>query len=136
MCSNWQNGAVEAINDGTSRCILIVEDNKDGADTLAMLLRMMGHRVSVAYSGIEGIRMAETLPLDVIFLDIGLPGEEWFEMARRLRELPGFRDTVLIAMTGDGQDENRRQSVYAGFNHHLVKPVDRTESRRLLESFC
>lgn len=119
-----------------SRRILIVEDNKDGADTLAMLLRMMGHEVSVAYSGVEGIRMAETLPLDVILLDIGLPGMNGYEVASQLRKLPGFRDTVFIAMTGYGQDEDRQRSLAAGFNHHLVKPVDPTVLKRLLESFC
>jgi len=121
-------------NNTTRRGVLIVEDNKDGADTLAMLFKMMGHEVRVAYTGADGLRAAEMHFPDVVFLDIGLPGMNGYEVAQRLRALPDFNATMLIAMTGYGQDEDRQRSQDAGFDHHLVKPVDPVQLKRLMES--
>jgi PAS domain S-box-containing protein len=110
--------------------ILIVDDNHDGADTLAAVLRLMGHEVDTAYDGHEGVEAAVRMQPDVVLLDIGLPRLNGYEAARRIRS-QGLR-TLLIAVTGWGQDEDRRRSRDAGFDHHLVKPVDPDELMRLL----
>jgi len=119
---------------GSPRMVLIVEDNKDGADTLAMLFKMMGHQVRVAYTGADGLRAAETQLPNVVLLDIGLPGMNGYEVAKRLKDLPNSEGTMLIAMTGYGQDEDRQRSREAGFDYHLVKPVDPAQLKRLFES--
>ncbi len=106
-----------------SRRVLVVDDNTDAAESIAMLLRLWGHRVRVAYTGPEALRAAEEYQPDVAFLDIGLPGMDGYEVARRLRQQPTFQRTVLAAVTGYGQEDDRRRSAEAGFNHHLTKPV-------------
>jgi PAS domain S-box-containing protein len=103
--------------------ILIVDDNRDLARGLARLLRMLGHETEVAHDGPEGIEAARTHRPDVILLDIGLPTIDGYLVARTLRH-EGFRDTLIIAISGYGQDEDRRRSFEAGMNHHLTKPVD------------
>jgi PAS domain S-box-containing protein len=104
--------------------ILIVDDNRDGADGLAMMLRIMGNDTTTAYDGLEGVTVAERVRPDVMLLDIGLPKLNGYEAARRIREHPWSKHAVLIAVTGWGKDEDRRRSHEAGFDHHLVKPVD------------
>jgi PAS domain S-box-containing protein len=118
------------------RRVLIVEDNIDGAGMLAMLLKLMGHQVSVAHSGTEALKAADVSRPEVVLLDIGLPGMNGYEVAKRLRAQPDFANTVLIAMTGYGQEEDKQQSRAAGFNHHLVKPVGREMLQLLLESLA
>ena len=110
--------------------LLVVDDNKDAADSLAMLLRLQGHEVRVAYSGMAALEMTKTYTPDVVFLDIGMPGMDGYEAARRIREQPGLGKTVLAALTGWGQQEDRRRTAEAGFDHHLVKPPE----PQLLES--
>ena len=122
------------LNAVACRCILVVEDNKDGADSLALLLKMMGHQVSIAYTGTEAIEVARTICPQAVLLDIGLPGISGYEVAQRLRGLPGYETTVLIAMTGYGQEEDKQRSRSAGFHHHLVKPVDLQMLKGLLDS--
>jgi PAS domain S-box-containing protein len=112
--------------------ILIVDDNRDGADSLAMMLRLMGNDTATAYDGQEGLDMAGRLRPDVVLLDIGLPKLNGYEAARRIREQPWGRHPVMIAVTGWGQEEDRRRSHEAGFDHHLVKPVDPNALMRLL----
>ena len=104
--------------------ILIVDDNRDGADSLAMMLRVMGNDTRTAYDGQEGVDVAEELRPDVLLLDIGLPKLNGYEACRRIREQPWGKGVTLIAVTGWGQDEDRRRSQEAGFDHHMVKPVD------------
>ena len=104
--------------------LLVVDDNKDAADSLAMLLRLQGHEVRVAYSGTAAVEMTKTYMPDVVFLDIGMPGMDGYEAARRIREQPGLGKTVLAALTGWGQQEDRRRTAEAGFDHHLVKPPE------------
>jgi CheY-like chemotaxis protein len=104
--------------------ILIVDDNRDGADSLAMMLQIMGNETATAYDGQEGVTVAERLRPDVVLLDIGLPKLNGFEAARHIREQTWGEKTVLIAVTGWGQEEDRRRSREAGFDHHMVKPVD------------
>jgi PAS domain S-box-containing protein len=104
--------------------VLVVDDNRDAAESLAMLLRLQGHDVRVRYDGTSALETASTYRPAIIFLDIGLPGMDGFDVARRLRETPGLENTVLAALTGWGQAEARRRSTDAGFHHHLVKPPD------------
>jgi CheY-like chemotaxis protein len=103
---------------------MVVDDNQDAADSLAMLLRLQGHEVRVAYSGMAALEMTKTYTPDVVFMDIGMPGMDGYEAARRIRELPGLGKVVLAALTGWGQKEDRRRTAEAGFNHHLVKPPE------------
>ena len=104
--------------------LLVVDDNQDAADSLAMLLRLQGHEVRVAYSGMAALEMTKTYTPDVVFMDIGMPGMDGYEAARRIREQPGLGKVVLAALTGWGQQEDRRRTAEAGFNHHLVKPPE------------
>jgi CheY-like chemotaxis protein len=92
----------------------------------------MGHEVVTAQDGIEGIEYAQTLRPDVILLDIGLPGLNGLETARSIREQPWGKTIFLIAVTGYGQEEDRRRSLEAGFDYHMVKPVDFAELKKML----
>lgn len=112
--------------------ILVADDNNDAADTLAMMLELMGHEVHVAYDGIQAVREAEKFSPAVVFLDIGMPGMDGYEVARRLRRSPATRDAFLVAVTGWGQESDRRRSREAGFDHHAVKPLELAELERLL----
>ena len=104
--------------------VLIVDDNEDGAEALAMLLESAGHETHKAYDGFEAIEAARRLSPDAVLLDIGLPGLNGYEVCRRIRSEPWGRDLVLVALTGWSQEEDRQQSREAGFHSHLVKPVD------------
>ncbi|QEL17793.1 PAS domain S-box protein [Limnoglobus roseus] len=104
--------------------LLVVDDNRDAADSLAMLLELQGHEVRVAHSGPAALEMTKGYAPDVVFLDIGMPGMDGYEVARRLRQQPGLESVVLAALTGWGQQEDRRRTAEAGFTHHLVKPPD------------
>lgn len=115
-----------------TRRILIADDNRDNADSMAMLLKSLGHEVRTAYDGEQAVEAAATLRPDVVLLDLGMPRLDGYEAGRRIREHPGCRDIVLVAMTGWGQDEDRRRTDEAGFHHHLVKPVDPAELMKLL----
>jgi CheY-like chemotaxis protein len=102
---------------------LVVDDNVDGAESLATLLKLLGHEVHVAHDGPAALLATADVRPEVVFLDIGLPGMDGYEVARRLRR-PGRSEALLVALTGYGQEEDRRRSREAGFDHHLVKPVD------------
>ena len=104
--------------------VLIVDDNVDAAESLAMLLRLDGHDVRVAHEGTSALEMARAYRPALIFLDIGLPGIDGYEVARRLRAMPELGNMVIAALTGWGQAEDRRRSAEAGFDHHLVKPPE------------
>ena len=118
---------------GPSR-ILLVEDNLDAADALAELLRLWGHEVEVVHDGPAAVRSAQSGRPDVILLDIGLPGMDGYRVAAALRHLPDLQGTLIVALTGYGQESDRQRSAQAGFDHHLVKPVDLEELRRLLSA--
>jgi PAS domain S-box-containing protein len=107
-----------------SRRILIVDDNKDAADSLGMLMRMLGHEVHTAHDGLEAVGAAATFQPEVVLLDIGLPKLNGYEAAVRIREQKGCAGVRLIALTGWGQSEDRRRSQEAGFDYHLTKPVE------------
>jgi signal transduction histidine kinase/DNA-binding response OmpR family regulator len=117
------------------RCrVLIVDDNMDGARSLSMLLDLFGHDVRTCYDGPSALVEAEEFFPEIVLLDIGLPGMDGFEVARRLREQPTCAQTLLVALTGYGQAEDIRRSREAGFDHHLVKPADPEALRGLLSS--
>lgn len=104
--------------------LLVADDNKDAAVSLATLLRLQGHEVSVAYDGASALELAKLHQPSLVFLDLGMPGMDGYEVARQLRGIPELQKTVLAALTGWGQPEDRRRSAEAGFDHHLVKPPD------------
>jgi PAS domain S-box-containing protein len=112
--------------------ILVVDDNRDGADSLATMLRLMGHDTRTAYDGQEGVEAAGTFHPEVVLLDIGLPRLDGYQACRRIREQAGGRQVVLVAITGWGQGEDKRRAAEAGFNHHLTKPVDPADLEKLL----
>jgi CheY-like chemotaxis protein len=112
--------------------ILVIEDNRDTADSLRMLLELYGCEVTVAYSGHDGVTAAEQSLPDVVLCDIGLPGLNGYEVARKLRENPGTARARLLAVTAYGQDEDRHRSHHAGFEQHLIKPVDPKALLRVL----
>lgn len=107
-----------------SRRVLVVDDNQDSAKMLALMLKIEGHDTHTAFDGPSALKAAQVLSPEVVFLDIGLPGMNGYAVAQELRALPGFENVMLVAMTGHGEDEDRRRSKEAGFDHHLVKPAD------------
>ncbi len=116
--------------------ILVVEDNVDCAKSTAMLLRHYRHDVEVVLNGTDALEAAKAKRPDVVLLDIGLPRMDGYEVARRLKRLPGAKAPLLIAITGFGQEGDRRQSAEAGIDVHLLKPVEPEYLRRLLERFA
>ena len=108
----------------TSSFVLVVDDNVDAATSMATLLGMSGYRTAVAHDGPAALRLAAADPPNVVLLDLGLPGLNGFEVARRLRELPSLANTRLIAMTGYGRDDDKLATREAGFDAHLVKPAE------------
>ena len=131
----WRPVLLKLGQHALSRCrILVVDDNKDSADSLAMLLRVKGNDIRTAYDGLEAVEVAEVFQPEVVLLDIGLPKLNGYDVARRIRQQPWGRGTTLIALTGWGKDEDRRLSQEAGFNFHLVKPVDLAALEELLNA--
>jgi PAS domain S-box-containing protein len=132
------DGAADThLQDGAVRSrlrVLVVDDNLDSLTSLAMLLRMSGDEVRTATDGAAALDVAKAFRPEVVLLDLGLPGMDGYEVGRRIRKMPEARSAVLVAQTGWGQDEDRRRSAEAGFNAHLVKPVDPAELQRILAS--
>jgi PAS domain S-box-containing protein len=116
------------------RRVLVVDDNRDSADSLAMLMEITGNKAYLAHDGVEAVEAIEKHRPEVVLLDIGLPGLDGHEVCRRVREQPWGKDIVMIALTGWGQEDDRRRSEEAGFNGHLVKPVDYDKLLELLAS--
>jgi signal transduction histidine kinase/ActR/RegA family two-component response regulator len=112
--------------------ILVVDDNSDAVNSLAMLLKTIGSDVRIAHDGEEAVRVAGEFRPDVALLDIGMPKMNGYEAARAIRQQPWGHNVVLIAVTGWGQDEDKRRSKAAGFDHHLVKPVDPNAVMKML----
>jgi PAS domain S-box-containing protein len=112
--------------------ILIVDDNEDGAESLAMMLQLGGHETHTAHDGLDAVAAAERLRPHAVLLDIGLPGLNGYEVCRRIRENPWGKDLVLVAVTGWGQEADRARSRDAGFDAHIVKPVDPEALMKLL----
>ena len=112
--------------------MLVVDDNRDAVETLAMLLGLWGHDVRLAADGPSAVESAAAHRPDVVLLDISLPGMSGYEVAERLRANPELRETVLVAMTGYGQAEDKKETSEAGFTLHLVKPVEPDVLQKLL----
>jgi CheY-like chemotaxis protein len=106
------------------RRVLIVDDNEDAANSLAMILELGGHETASVYSAVEALQRAAVFRPDVVLLDIGLPGMDGYEVAQKMRELPGLRDIRLVAVTGYGRSDDRLRARDAGFDDHLTKPVE------------
>jgi len=118
---------------GTRR-VLVVDDNRDAAESLAMLLRHLGAEVTVAFNGPDALAAVAAHQPSIVLLDIGMPGMDGYEVARQIRAQPQWRDLTLIALTGWGQEDDRERSRQAGFDHHLIKPADMTALKSLLVS--
>jgi CheY-like chemotaxis protein len=110
----------------------VIDDNVDAADSLALLLRLAGHEVRTANDGPTALEIATEFRPEVALVDIGLPGIDGYEVARRLRAMPECQGALLIALTGYGQAEDRRRSLEAGLDEHLVKPVDPAALEKVL----
>jgi PAS domain S-box-containing protein len=119
---------------GTACRVLVVDDNVDATKSLAMLLKMSGHEVQVAYHGPGALETALAMRPDVVLLDIGLPGMTGYEVAQWIRQQPTLKNTVLVALTGYGREADRQLAFDAGFDHHLVKPSDFHEVEKILAS--
>jgi signal transduction histidine kinase/ActR/RegA family two-component response regulator len=116
------------------RRVLVVDDNRDAADSLAMILQVKGNESLAAHDGLEAIKQAAVFRPDVILLDIGMPGLNGYDTARRIRAQPWGKNVHLVALTGWGQDEDRRRSQEAGFDEHIVKPINAATLEKLLAS--
>lgn len=112
--------------------ILVVDDNRDAADSLATLLQLLGHPVAVAYDGLSGLRAAEAERPDCVFLDIAMPGMNGYELARRLRGEPALARVKLIALSAYSDPGHVERATAAGFDHRLTKPADPAELEELL----
>jgi CheY-like chemotaxis protein len=114
--------------------VLVVDDNRDAADSLGMILKLLGADVRVARDGSEALETLQGYDPEVVLLDIGMPGMDGYEVARRIRaQRPGPRPTI-VALTGWGQEQDRRDAREAGFDHHLVKPAEIDALKALLTS--
>jgi len=122
-----------AVRASAGRRILVVDDHADGAASLEALLRMLGHEVRQARDGIEAIEVAQAFEPDVIFMDIGMPRLNGLDAARRIRELPLATRPSIVALTGWGQDTDRKRSEQAGIDQHLVKPIELAALHRVLD---
>ena len=116
------------------RRVLVADDNVDFAGSLANILESLGQEVSVVHDGVAALDAAGRLRPDYVFLDIGMPGANGYEVAQRLRRQDGTRDAVIVAITGWGQEKDRERARDAGFDQHLVKPVDVEKLVTLLRS--
>jgi two-component system CheB/CheR fusion protein len=109
---------------GEARRILVVDDNTDAAESLADLLRIYGHDVRAVHDGLTALELMPAFAPSVVFLDIGMPGLDGYEVARRLRRMPEGEQALLIAVTGFGRLEDRQRSQEAGFDRHVTKPLN------------
>ena len=114
------------------RRILVVDDNVDSAESLAMMLELSGHDVAMAHDGAEAIKRAKEFQPDIAFLDLGMPKLNGYEAARSIREEPWGRQILLVALTGWGQEDDKRRTREAGFDAHIVKPIDFAALEKLL----
>jgi CheY-like chemotaxis protein len=114
--------------------IIVLDDNRDSADSLAMLLELKGHQARALYSAEAALRLAPSFQPHVVFIDLAMPLMDGFEALRALKALPQLAGTAFIAMTGYGQEHDRRQTAEAGFDLHLVKPVDISQLGHIVDA--
>jgi PAS domain S-box-containing protein len=127
------DGGPSRVTDRESRRVLVVDDNQDALMTLSKLVAILGNEVAEAHDGLEAIEVAEQFQPEVVLMDLGMPNLNGFEAARRIRREPWGLDILMIATTGWGQEDDRRRTQEAGFDHHLVKPVEPDDLRMLLD---
>jgi CheY-like chemotaxis protein len=128
--------AREAAGPAVACRVLVADDLRDSADSLALLIELMGHAVEIAYDGEAALRTAERFRPDIVLLDLGMPKLDGFEVSRRIRATPWGASMRLVAQSGWGQDEDRRRSAEAGFDHHLVKPIDPAALEALMQTLA
>jgi CheY-like chemotaxis protein len=126
------DGVASLIKTGERHRILIVDDNEDGLTSLGMLIRVLGHEVCTARDGVQAIEAAERFRPAIVLMDIGMPNLNGYEAAQHIRAQAWGAEMVLVATTGWGQEEDRRRSKAAGFDHHLVKPVELARLQEIL----
>ena len=114
------------------RRVLIVDDNRDSVETMATLIRLSGHEIEMAHDGETALKKAKSFKPEIILLDVGLPDMHGYEVAERLRAIPENKSLVIVALTGYGNEEDRRRARDAGFDYHFVKPVDFTALESLI----
>jgi CheY-like chemotaxis protein len=112
--------------------VLVVEDNADVAESFVALIEAIGHEARRVEDGIAALALVEDYTPDVAFLDLGLPGLDGYELARRLREQPSLQGLVIVAISGYGREQDKQRAFESGFDHHLTKPVDFTVIEKLL----
>jgi CheY-like chemotaxis protein len=122
-------------SDHLDLCVLVVDDNHDVAESKAVLLRLVGCEVHLAHDGEEALRLVPRVRPDAVLLDIGLPRMNGYEVAERIRSDPENRDMLIVAVSGYGQQEHRLRSKQAGFDQHVVKPIDPSVLSSLLATF-
>ena len=115
---------------------MVIDDNQDSADTLAMMLELLGHDTRRLYDPRAAVETVAVFAPDVVFLDIGMPGLSGYDVARMLRASPSAGRLMLVAVTGWGQPDDRRRSAEAGFNHHLVKPPEMAAICRICDELA
>ncbi|HYD19668.1 MAG TPA: PAS domain-containing protein [Patescibacteria group bacterium] len=123
----------ETAKGGSAVRVLVVDDNRDSAQTIGWAIEMLGHEARVLNDGAAAIAAAPAFRPDVVLLDIGMPGMSGYDVCTTMRSMPGMENTIFIAQTGWGQEEHRRRSRAAGFHHHLVKPLDFKELGKLID---
>ncbi|HEV7783979.1 MAG TPA: response regulator [Thermoanaerobaculia bacterium] len=129
-------GSVGIEPEEASLKVLVIEDNRDAAETLGDLLSLFGHETEIALSGPAGVETARSFRPEVVLCDIGLPGMDGYAVARSLRGEPATRSARLIALTGYDRKTDRQRTQEAGFDLHLVKPVEPLELKRLLDDWA
>lgn len=120
----------------TGRRILVVDDNRDAAITTALMLKLFGHTTKLAHDGYAAAEVAATFQPELVLMDIGMPKLNGYDACRLIRQQPWASDAVFVACTGWGQDEDRRKAEAAGFDHHLVKPIELAELQRILATLA
>ncbi|HEY3486654.1 MAG TPA: ATP-binding protein, partial [Gammaproteobacteria bacterium] len=134
LSSNVEKQRPDLPDAPSPRSILVVDDNHDAADSLRLLLQFLGNKVYVAHDGPSALHAVEIYRPSVVLLDLGMPGMDGYEVARRIRQQSQFNNITLIALTGWGQEEDRQRTQAEGFNQHLIKPVDINTLQALLVS--
>jgi signal transduction histidine kinase/DNA-binding response OmpR family regulator len=131
---NPESSSISATSKPGQLQVLVVDDNTDAAESLGVLLDIEGHAAHIAHNGAEALQVAQSQPLDVVFLDIGLPDMTGYDVARRMRLLPNMQKTLLVALTGWGTQDDRERTREAGFDRHLTKPAELPAVEELLRA--
>jgi len=132
LVGNMQADEINLVRPSGRLRILVADDNRDSAESLAMLLTLEGNETRTAHDGLEALQVAEAFRPDVMLLDLGMPKLNGFEVCRSIRQQAWGKNIVVVALTGWGQEEDKRRSLAAGVDAHLIKPVDIAALEKLL----